>query len=272
MVENNDVSSTVTNNNIIPQMQHYMAWSIENEEILIKWCDYAQCYKWLNYQAQQHYSYLHAWFTISTILLSTTSGVISFSHPILGISYIPYIVGSINIFVGMISAIQQYLNISELKESYRVCEVAWGKLSRNILIEIAKSPSERMDATNFFKITRNEYDRLTEINPTIPEHIIKEFKDNFVGDENSDQRKKYAELRKPDICDDIISASYSRHKWYKLNDISYNNYNVSSNNALDISKVSLRNILYDISKKYIMDNNKHVSNEHIDLENNIVYT
>jgi len=260
--EKNDASA-ITNNNVIPQTQHYMAWSIENEEILIKWCDYAQCYKWLNYQAQQHYSYLHAWFTISTILLSTTSGVISFSHPILGITYIPYIVGSINIFVGMISAIQQYLNISELKEAYRVCEVAWGKLSRNILIEIAKSPNERMDATNFFKITRNEYDRLTEINPTIPEHIIKEFKDNFVGDENSDQRKKYAELRKPDICDDIISASYSRHKWYKINDISYNIDSVTYNNTLDISSVSLQNISFDISNSF-----KYISKE--DIEHNIV--
>ena len=48
--ENNETLN-VTNVNTSPQPQHYMAWSIENEEILIKWCDYAQCYKWLNYQA-----------------------------------------------------------------------------------------------------------------------------------------------------------------------------------------------------------------------------
>lgn len=198
---------------------HYMSWSVENEEILVEWCDYAQCYKWLNYRSEKLYSFLHAWFTISTILLSTLSGAASFAQSSYSVSYVPFIVGSINICVGMLSTIQNYLKVSELKETHRICEIAWGKLSRTILIEIAKVPTERMDATIFFKITRNEYDRLSEINPTIPEYIIDEFKDTFIGDISSNTFIKYADIRKPDICNNIISANNSRHKWY-ITDIS----------------------------------------------------
>lgn len=227
----NDISI----NNLDTQIQpHFMAWSIENEEILVEWCDYAQCYRWLNYRAEQYYSFLHGFFTITTILLSTLSGAASFAQASYPVTYVPFIVGSANIFVGMINTLQQYFKVSEFKESHRVCEIAWGKLSRNILIEIAKSPKERMDATNFFKITRIEYDRLVETNPIIPDKIIQEFKNAFIGDENSELRKKYADLRKPDICDSMISANTSRHKWY-INDNSYNTQSIFYDPLIDIS-------------------------------------
>ena len=47
-------------------------WSPENEEIMVEWCDVAQCYKWLNLRAHGKYSRLHAWFTIPAIILSDT--------------------------------------------------------------------------------------------------------------------------------------------------------------------------------------------------------
>lgn len=217
------------------EIPHFMAWSIENEEILVEWCDYAQCYRWLNYRSEQYYSFLHGFFTITTILLSTLSGAASFAQASYPVSYVPFIVGSANIFVGMINTLQQYFKVSEFKESHRVSEIAWGKLSRNILIEIAKAPKERMDATNFFKITRIEYDRLIETNPIIPDKIIQEFKNTFVGDDNSELRKKYADLRKPDICDVMISANTSRHKWYKIYDNSFNEHSIFYNPLRDIS-------------------------------------
>ena len=49
-------------------------WSPENENILVEWCDYAQCYKWLNSRAHAKYSKWHAWFTIPAIIFSTISG------------------------------------------------------------------------------------------------------------------------------------------------------------------------------------------------------
>jgi hypothetical protein len=54
-----------------------------------------------------------------------------------------------------------------------------------------------------------------ETSPDIQEKTVKEFNNAFSGKEGSKQRRRFEQLRKPDICDTIISANETRHKWYK---------------------------------------------------------
>ena len=192
-------------------------WSPENEMIMVEWCDIAQCYKWLSSKAHQKFAQLNAWMTIPTIILSTISGTASFAQTSLPLKYqtfSPMIIGTINISIGILSTIQQYLKISELNEGHRVASIAWDKFARNICIELAKAPAERMDAGQFLKISRQEFDRLMETSPTIPNDVIKQFNVTFAGKDGSAQRKRYDDLKKPDICDIIISANEKRHPWY----------------------------------------------------------
>lgn len=191
-------------------------WSPENEKILVEWCDVAQCYKWLNMRAHAKYARLHAWFTIPAIILSTISGTASFaqqSFPPSTQEFVPMAVGSLNIFIGILTTIQQYLKISELNESHRVSSIAWDKFARNIRIELAKAPAERLDAGTFIKHCRDEFDRLMETSPSIDDKIIGEFKTNFAG-KTEEAKKRFAALKKPDICDTIVSVNETRHKWY----------------------------------------------------------
>jgi hypothetical protein len=199
-------------------------WSPENESILVEWCDIAQCYKWLNSRAHRKYARLHTWFTIPAIILSTVSGTASFAQSSLTDTqkvYAPMVIGSINIFIGILTTIQQYLKISELNEAHRVSAIAWDKYARNIRIELAKAPDERMEAGVFLKHSRDEFDRLMETSPSIPESIIGDFMKTFSGKTESDPERKqliksrFAKLKKPDICDIIISAEENRHHWYK---------------------------------------------------------
>ncbi len=195
-----------------------VVWSPENELIMVEWCDVAQCYKWLNSKSHEKYSRSHAWYTIPAIILSTISGTASFAQTSLPKNYqvySPLIIGSINIFIGILTTIQQYLKISELNEAHRVSSIAWDKFARNIRIELSKHPDERTDAKTFLKICRQEFDRLMETSPGIHQDIIEEFNAAFTGKEGSKKRKRFEQLRKPDICDTIISANETRHKWYK---------------------------------------------------------
>ena len=192
-------------------------WSPENEMIMVEWCDIAQCYKWLNARAHAKYSYMHAWYTIPAITLSTISGTASFAQASLPLSYqqfAPMVIGTINILIGILTTIQQYLKISELNEAHRVSSIAWDKFARNIRIELAKKPEERMDAGNFLKFNRQEFDRLMETSPMIKENVIKEFNSKLSGREGSIERKRFDDLKKPDICNTIISANETRHQWY----------------------------------------------------------
>ena len=134
-----------------------VVWSPENELIMVEWCDVAQCYKWLNSRSHAKYSYMHAWYTIPAIILSTISGTASFAQQSLPANYqtfSPLIIGSINIFIGILTTIQQYLKISELNEAHRVSAIAWDKFARNIRIELSKHPDERTDAKTFLKVCR----------------------------------------------------------------------------------------------------------------------
>ena len=192
-------------------------WSSENELILVEWCDAAQCYKWLHARSHVKYSYMHAWFTIPAIILSTISGTASFatsSLPANMKTLAPIAIGSLNIFIGILTTIQQYLKISELNEAHRVMSIAWDKYARNIRIELAKAPDERSDAASFIKYNRQEFDRLMETSPPIDQKIIDEFIYTFRGRDGSEQRARYEKLRKPDICNIIVSAVEARHHWY----------------------------------------------------------
>jgi len=213
-------------------------WSKENEQILVEWCDVAQCYKWLNSRSHLKYAYMNAWFTIPAIVLSTVSGTASFAQtsiPPAYQTYAPMAIGSINILIGILTTVQQYLRISELNESHRVSAISWDKFARNIRIELAKAPKERADAATFIKMSRQEFDRLMETSPAIPQNVVRLFDRTFSGKKHmvvelcaymlgcvgiedkvaAERKRQYDALKKPDICNIIVTANDNRHKWYE---------------------------------------------------------
>lgn len=234
LVPANQVFDSDTSTNII----HSVEWSPENEMIIVEWCDIAQCYKWLSSKAHEKYSTINAWMTIPSIILSTISGTASFAQTSLPLAYqkfSPMVIGTINISIGILTTIQQYLKISELNEGHRVASIAWDKFARNIHVELAKAPAERMDAGQFLKISRQEFDRLMETSPTIPSDIIKLFNTTFTGKDGSVERKRFNDLKKPDICNIIVSANENRHPWYlqPKSDI------IPSNSAIQLANLTL---------------------------------
>jgi hypothetical protein len=118
------------------------------------------------------------------------------------------VVGGFNILGGIISTIQQFLKITQLNEAHRVSSIAWDKFYRNIKIEIAKHPSERIEVKQMLKMSKEEFDRLMETSPTIPEKIVNDFKKNFNRDE------AFEKIVKPEICDILISTNDYRNPWY----------------------------------------------------------
>ena len=225
-----------TDNSLDKKDDHKMEWCKENELIMVEWCDIAQCYKWLNSRSHMKYAYMNAWFTIPAIVLSTITGTASFAQgsiPAAYQTYAPMAIGSINICIGILTTIQQYLKISELSEGHRVSAISWDKFARNIRIELSKSTKDRADAAVFIKACRQEFDRLMETSPAISKDIVADFKNTFSGkkfflfelfdkclglggivdvDELDKRKRLFKALNKPDICDIIISAEERRYK------------------------------------------------------------
>ena len=186
-------------------------WTPDHETILVEWADKAMCYRWLHTRANGMYSTLNAIYTVPVIIISTLTGTANFAQDRVPANYqgiFVMFVGAFNILAGIISTIQQFLKITQLNESHRVSSIAWDKFYRNIKIELAKHPHERMSAVQMIKMSKEEYDRLMETSPNIPVEIIAMFKKSF---ENSDN---YADIIKPEICDVLVSTEKTKNTWH----------------------------------------------------------
>jgi hypothetical protein len=207
-----DTFSTVEQNNALNIInEENIEWSVEHEKIFTEWGDKAMCYKWMHSKANSMYSRLNAWYTIPVIVISTLTGTANFAQERVPLDYQNYfvmIVGAFNITAGIITTIQQFLKITQLNEAHRVSSISWDKFYRNIKIELAKHPSERTKVFHMIKICKEEYDRLMETSPSIPENIVKEFDNHF------NKRNIYEKIIKPEICDSLIPTDFCRNPWY----------------------------------------------------------
>jgi len=207
-------------------------WSVDHERILIEWADKAMCYRWLHSKSNTLYSSLNAWYTIPCIIISTLAGTANFAQQRVPEQYqglFTMVVGGVNILGGIISTIQQFLKITQLNEAHRVSSIAWDKFYRNIKIELAKHPKERMHVNQMLKICKEEFDRLMETSPVIPDKITRQFKNSFKHSADFDK------IFKPEICDVLVSTETFRNPWFN------DDNKTSRENELEHNKI-VRNI------------------------------
>lgn len=190
-------------------------WKSEHENILIEWADKAMCYRWLHARSHQKYASVNTWFTIPVIIMSTLTGTANFAQDKIEEKYRPYAqmaIGTVNIFAGILTTIQQFLKIAELNEAHRVSSISWDKFYRNIKIELAKSREERMSVGHMLKQSKEEFDRLMETSPTINENIIILFNDKFPRktfkpEDASLVNGQQYDIIRPEICDSLVSTA-----------------------------------------------------------------
>ena len=194
---------SVVGTEIIKPLNFDMEWNSEHEQILVDWADKGMCYRWMHSNANSIYTKYNMWFTIPVIIISTITGTANFAQDRIPPDYLALyvmVIGGFNILAGIISTVQQFLKISDLKESHRVSSIAWDKFYRNIKIELSKKPNERIPVAQMLKLYKEEYDRLMETSPDISYEIIKKFNSTFK------HTPDFKELRKPEICDSLVST------------------------------------------------------------------
>jgi len=170
-------------------------WHDQQQQILKKWAETSSSYRYLHDKSHLMYSQQNLWFAIPVIVISTITGTANFaqsSFPESMRDSAPAIIGTFNLIAGLITTIAQFLRVSELLESHRVASIAFGKLARNISVELSLPISERsMNGSEFLSQCRNEIDKLIEQSPSIPLKILESF----------DKRFKEHDFIKPDILD-----------------------------------------------------------------------
>lgn len=249
-------------------------WSHEQEILLAEWAEKAACFRWLHSKAEIKYESSHYRFSIPIIVLSTLSGTANFGID----SVVPeesktmaqMVIGSVNIFAGILGTLQNFFRFAEKMESHRNAEILWSKFGRSISVELALDPRRRQDADEFLKITRVEYDKLIEQSPSLPPDIIDRFKKVFKN--NKDIHKPHicngidkCQIYKPDKDENV--ANIVANAGNKLKTRSFKNLNVQqhkNDNFLDI-KNNLEKKFNNIKNT----NNINSNNKNINTNNNI---
>jgi hypothetical protein len=170
-------------------------WHAQQEKILKKWAEVSSSYRYLHDRSYTLYSQKNLYFALPVIVLSTITGTANFaqsSFPDSVKPYAPSFIGTLNLVAGLITTVAQFLRVSELLESHRVASLAFGKLSRNIAVELSLPVKERTsNGTAFLSTCRVELDKLIEQSPSIPLSILSSF----------DKKFKESDFIKPDILE-----------------------------------------------------------------------
>lgn len=174
-------------------------WTKQQETLMAEWADKAGCYRWLHDRCEKKYNSLNMGITIPVIILSTLTGTANFAldgfispDDVNAKKYAQAGIGAVSIFAGILTTLGNFLRFAQGSESHRVAGIAWGKFQRQIAVELAIAPKDRIDCMDFLKICRAELDRLIEQSPPIPDDVITEFKKEF---------EDKPTVKKPEICD-----------------------------------------------------------------------
>ncbi len=103
------------------------------------------------------------------------------------------VLGGINIFIGILSTLQNFFRYAQLSEAHLTATRDWAKLHRNIKIELSIERQNRKPASEFVRSARQEYERLLNSRPVIPSSILMDFKKQY---RNSD-------IIKPEVVEKI---------------------------------------------------------------------
>ncbi len=180
-------------------------WTPEDEKILSEWADKAACYALMYDMELKIYSKKNNWYTTPVIILQTIMGAANFAQDKVPEEYRNYYsmgIGGITIISGIIATLASKYKIAEIKEAHNNATKQWDKFSRNIKLELVKSPEERISKKAMMDLSKKEYDRLVESSPEISDETISKFLNNF----------KNSSITKPEICNEIKPTEIFKRK------------------------------------------------------------
>ena len=201
----------------ISPTQLAIAWKSNHEKVLVEYSDKAMCYAWMHFKSFRQYTAKYQWFTIPVIIMSTLTGTANFAQGRVPEEYRGWAqiaIGTTNLIAGILTTISQFLKVSELNESHRVSAISWGRLHRMIKLELTKERLHRFPVVQFLAKCQEQFDMLVESSPTIDESTITAFRKEFTSSKASEIANKkhtlyknFAEISKPDICNELVSTN-----------------------------------------------------------------
>jgi hypothetical protein len=224
------------------KMSSSLEWHPSLELIFSELLDESQVRAYFHKKSNEYYSDKNIKYQLPIIILSAISGsgnFISSSFP--GIQeYIILGVGALSIGTSIVSSIAQFLKLSQLSEGHRIAYISWEKFYSSIKLQIRRKQNDRDNIKDFLNSVIAEYQRLKEISPEIPSHIIALIKKNK-------KLLKDGNIKIPFIFDKFHHINAYSSSTETLNNMreSFDNIEAAENRAKDDIETSTASSLED---------------------------
>jgi hypothetical protein len=103
--------------------------------------------------------------------------------------------------VGILNTMGTYFGWAKRAEGHRISSIHYSKLYRFITVELSLPREERMNPHDFLKYVKDQYDRLQEISPMVPQKVIADFQRKF---------KNETEISKPEEANGLEKITIYR--------------------------------------------------------------
>jgi hypothetical protein len=185
-------------------------WTPLLEEYFSSSGEKAHCLTLLHKNAEALYSNRRNWIDLPVIMGSAIVGFLNAGSSSMfndaKVSSVALGVGSL--CIGILQTVNTYFNWAKRAEGHRISSIQYAKLYRFLKIEMSLPRNQRMSPTDLLKKVKDDYDRLAEISPLLPDVVIEDFKKKFSND-------KYAEISKPEETNGLEKITVFDEKMMK---------------------------------------------------------
>jgi len=137
----------------------------------------------MHMEAEQIISAKRTYIDLPVIVLSGVTGFVSAlsSSPMLSANQavISVVLGITSLFVSTLNTTGSYFQFAKRAEGHRIAGIQFGKMYRFLAIEMSLPRDERMQPHDLLKMTKENYDRLQEITPPLPDAITTKYRAKF---------------------------------------------------------------------------------------------
>jgi hypothetical protein len=136
---------------------------------------------WLHKKAEDLYTHRRTLIDLPVVVVGAINGFVSVGSAQIfqGWAYGSIVVGLISLLVSVLNTTGSYFGWAKRAEGHRLSAIHYAKLYRYIVVELALPREERQPPSAVLKNTQDQYDRLQEVSPLIPGHVLQEFKTRF---------------------------------------------------------------------------------------------
>jgi hypothetical protein len=174
------------------EIKQNVSWSSALEDYFASTGEKAHCLSYLHKRSEMLYSSRRTWIDLPVIVVSSVVGFMSVGSTSMfendeKMASIGLGIGSL--LVSVLQTVNTYFGWAKRAEGHRIASIQYARMYRYLNIEMSLPRAERSTPHELLKYTKEQYDRLAEVSPLLPQLALDEFKRKFA---------KETEISKPE--------------------------------------------------------------------------